>query len=280
MKYDKKQRLILSSVLFVTVTVNLLIYPQLTSAHMGSGQLTFSRQVMIGGNNAISGQTVFNGSRIKVGNAGSAIVTLGKQGRLELGANAEMVLLLADKGKGIGGILTSGCLAINVSAGEQVKIDIPKGTVSSSGDQHSFFILEVNGDTTSVFPNLGEIKVSSGREIETARPGDVITLKAEANGKNTLRRFPRSELSGLGAACDCDRVSASYAGASSQSENRGKTGYNGLLGLLFFAVEGTRAIIFGLTAGSSGANPSTYGSGLTCVNTDGLFCKPAGPITP
>src|ERR1051326_911250 len=129
MKHKKSPQFILSIVCLTTMLGNLIIHPGSVWAFAGSGQLTFARQVTVNGNDAVSGQTIFNGNRIKVGSKGTAIINLGKVGRVELGANSEMALLVAENN--VGGTLTSGCMTINASAGENVEISTPKGKVSS-----------------------------------------------------------------------------------------------------------------------------------------------------
>ncbi|MCY7391435.1 MAG: hypothetical protein LH647_08045, partial [Leptolyngbyaceae cyanobacterium CAN_BIN12] len=60
-----------------------------------SGQLSLARQVSINGSDAIAGQTIFSGSRVKVANQGNAVLNLGRLGRIELGADSDFALRIA-----------------------------------------------------------------------------------------------------------------------------------------------------------------------------------------
>lgn len=275
MKHGKSRWFILGIVCSITFVGGSLTYPKLSFAFVGSGQLTFARQVIIGGNNAVSGQTVFNGNKIEVRNGGTAAISLGKQGRLELGADSKLALRI--EGDSIGGVLASGCLTINASAGEIIKIDTPNGSITSPGNQSSFFILEVKDDTTSVSSNLGEIKVTADGESETANPGEAILLKAEVNGRNSLRRLSKTEFN---AVYLCDVISIPHSGDSLRTKGSHISGSSSLLSLFITVLDDATSLLFGAAVDRPGASPSTNGSGLTCINTDGLFCKPTGPTTP
>ena len=216
MKHRNSQRVILSIIYLVIMFGSSLIHTESALAFTGGGQLTFARQVTIDEHNAVSGQTVFEGNKIKVTSGGTAIISFGRQGRAELGANSEMALLVA--GNNIGGTVTSGCLAINAPAETNVKIDVLKGKVSSIGSQPSFFIIEVKADTISISPNLGEIEVAIGREIKTARQGEMITIVEETNSNNS-RRFSKLESGDFSARYACGNPSAPRVRAASQAES-------------------------------------------------------------
>src|SRR3712207_6420776 len=63
-----------------------------------SGELSVVGQVSVNGTNAISGATVFSDSAITTGQNSSAVVSLGKLGRVELLPNSSLKLSFNDTG--------------------------------------------------------------------------------------------------------------------------------------------------------------------------------------
>lgn len=277
MKTKNSPRVIFTVVCLITMIANYALRPSMALAFAGSGQLTFARQVTINGNNAVSGQTVFDGNRIKVGGKGTAIINLGKSGRIELGANSEMALFVS--GNNLSGTLMSGCLAVNAPAGESVEINTPKGKISSASNQPTSFFVGFKGNSANIFPNLGEIKVSADSKVENAKRGDLITLTSGPNGISSLKRLAKGACGDSGAMCACDSESLPQTtnpnppgGSAPKNGGTGNSPSPGMLALLFGAMGASTALMFGL----SGDN----GGGLTCVNTTGFFCKAISPTTP
>lgn len=262
------------------ISLTLLVFsfvvrPSLASAFVESGQLAFARQVTINGNNALSGQTVFSGNKLKVGENGMAIVNLGKQGRIELGANSEMALFVAPEN--IGGTMLSGCMLVKASAGETVKINTPKGAVSSVGRQPTSFFVGLKGNSVNVYPNAGEIQVTAGGKTESVKYGELLSLTTDPKGVANLKLFPKSACAETPALCACNAASApktanNGASSSAKPSATNQTGLSaGALALIFGTAGATAATMFGLTGG---------GNGLTCVNNTGSFCAALSPTVP
>jgi len=96
-----------------------------------NGQLIANGPVTINGNKAITGTTVFTGSNIVVdcANGNSAIVNLGRLGRIELVAGTKLTLRFSDGM--ISGDLQDGKAVISTSPGVKVAVNTPDGVVSS-----------------------------------------------------------------------------------------------------------------------------------------------------
>lgn len=282
MKQKKEWRGILGLVCLylvclIIVVVGLSAQPILVSAGAG-GQLLFSRQVTINGKDVVSGQTVFDGNRIKVGVGGLAVVGLGKQGRFELGEKSEMNLLVS--GNNIGGMLVAGCLAMNVSAEGNVMVELPNSIVSSAGKQSSSFTAQVKDGTVFIYSALGDVKVTTGGKSEIIGNGEAIAVKSEVAGGNSLQQFVKKESLKAVVPCSCDSVTVFVTDGLPKVQNNPAPSSVGLLDLLLNAWMDSKAFLFGSEARKTDVNPRANGSGLTCLNTDGVFCKPAGPVTP
>ena len=97
-----------------------------------TGQLIANGPVTVNGNKAITGTTVFNGSNVVVDCAkgNSAIVNLGKLGRIELVAGTKMTLRFSDGL--ISGNIQDGKAVISTPGGVKVEVNTPDGGVVTS----------------------------------------------------------------------------------------------------------------------------------------------------
>lgn len=277
MKYTNIPRCTIAAICLLTLISNFILHPGLALAYAGSGQLTFVRQVTVNGSNAASGQTVFSGNKIKVGNKGTAIINLGKLGRIELGANSELTLLIGENS--IGGTLISGCMAINASAGVSADTSTSKGKISSQGNQPTSFFLGIKDATTNVYPNLGEVNVTAGSRSKVARPGQMAVITSESNGSSNLQVLSNSVCGERGVMCACNPESVpntnappSSGGANPPAVAGASPFSAGLMALLFGTLGASTALVLGLSGSA--------GSGLTCVNGIGPFCQPVSPTVP
>ena len=80
-----------------------------------TGDLSVVGEVSVNGTSAISGATVFSDSTIATGQNSSAVVSLGKLGRVELLPNSSLKLSFTDKG--VSGMLESGRVRVSSSTG-------------------------------------------------------------------------------------------------------------------------------------------------------------------
>ncbi|HEV2665433.1 MAG TPA: hypothetical protein VG324_11000 [Blastocatellia bacterium] len=97
-----------------------------------NGQLIANGPVTVNGNKAITGTTVFNGSNIIVDCAkgNSAVVNLGKLGRIELVAGTKMTLRFSEGL--ISGDLQDGKAVISTPQDVRVEVKTPDGVVTSN----------------------------------------------------------------------------------------------------------------------------------------------------
>src|SRR5262245_56812378 len=97
-----------------------------------NGQLIANGPVTVNGNKAITGTTVFNGSNIVVDCAkgNSAVVNLGRLGRVELVAGTKMTLRFSEGL--ISGDLQDGKAVISTPQDVRVEVKTPDGVVTSN----------------------------------------------------------------------------------------------------------------------------------------------------
>ena len=97
-----------------------------------TGQLIANGPVTVNGNKAITGTTIYTGSNVVVDCAkgNSAIVNLGKLGRIELVAGTKMTLRFSDGL--ISGNIQDGKAVISTPGGVKVEVNTPDGGVVTS----------------------------------------------------------------------------------------------------------------------------------------------------
>lgn len=97
------------------------------------GQMIVTGSVTVNEKRAITGTTVFTDSRIAVACAkgNSAIVNLGRLGRVELSAGSKLVLRFSDGL--ISGDLLEGKAVVSTPVGVKVAVNTPEGVSSSDG---------------------------------------------------------------------------------------------------------------------------------------------------
>ena len=151
------------------------------------GQLSIRGQVTLNGINAISGATVFAGSQIKTGANGSAIISLGKMGQVDLEPESELTLRL-DEGI-IGGHLRSGRATISAPAGIAVNLATADGVAVADGKQSSVLTVDMTSGNTRVASIRSEAKVTAGNQVEVIAAGQEVSVGTQTNKK--------------GAPCEC-----------------------------------------------------------------------------
>ncbi len=126
---------------------------------------------------ALSGTTIFTNSRVKTGANGVAVVSLGQQGRIELGSSTEISLQFSNGM--VGGTLLGGKVIVSVPSGVNVNLITPDGSVASLTSQSSRFAVDVTAGKTNVVATRGAAKVSAGGRISVI---GVLGLNGQVQG--------------------------------------------------------------------------------------------------
>jgi hypothetical protein len=265
-------RVLLSGLCTIALTSGYLLLPIQTWASTtsaASGQISLARQVSINGSNAIAGQTIFSGSRVKVANQGNAVLNLGRLGRIELGADSDFALRVT--GNVIGGELTAGCVTISAPASVNIELNTAKGAITSDGKSPSSFMAGVRGIAANIIPTLGTVKITTGSKSEKAAAGEFLSLISDPKGGDRLLRRPAADCGGPGVMCACSTSAPRATPASTAGKSTNAAGSSLLLPALIMAAAGGTAAIVLATTGGGGGN------GLTCV---GFSCRPISPTAP
>jgi hypothetical protein len=143
--------------------------------------LQIQGQVTVNGAQAISGATVFSDSTVTTAARSSAVVSLGKLGRVEVLPQSTMKLIFSDENVSVG-MLDQGRVRISSSSNVTAKATTRDGEVISTGNQRNEFIVDTSCGNTFVSVKKGTVELRAGSTVKqiaagnqdsagTARPG-------------------------------------------------------------------------------------------------------------
>jgi hypothetical protein len=177
---------------FSTLTSTAVLADGTTKA---AGELAIAGSVLLNGTPAISGATVFSDSTIKTA-SGNAIVNLGKQGRIELGPNAEMTVRFANGS--IGGNLLAGRATVNAPAGVAVSVATAAGTALSEGKQPVTLAVDVTCGNTRVAAARSDAKLVAKSKVEYVAAGSTASVgQAQGTAPRCARLSAATKSEGL-----------------------------------------------------------------------------------
>lgn len=125
-----------------------------------TGEITVTGQVSVNGQTTVSNSTIISGSTIVTGSDSSAIISLGKTGRIEVLADSSIVLNFTDSS--IVGILSSGKTRVANAAGVATTITTKDATVIADSGQADNFTVEVECSHTHVDTTSGLVTMREG----------------------------------------------------------------------------------------------------------------------
>jgi len=143
--------------------------------------LKIDGSVSVNGTSAISGATVNSDSTVTTAARSSAVVSLGKLGRVEVLPESNVKLIFADESVSVG-MLDQGRVRISSSSNVAAKATTRDGEVISTGNQRNEFIVDTSCGNTFVSVKKGTVELRAGSTVKqiaagsqdsagTARPG-------------------------------------------------------------------------------------------------------------
>jgi hypothetical protein len=143
-----------------------------------AGNLSVRGSVTLNGVSVGNGATVFDGGQIKTGSNGTAILSLGRMGQVELAADSDLVLKL--DGTTIGGNLRSGRATVSAPAGVGVNILTADGVAVAEGKDATVLSVDVTCGTR-VASSRSEAKVTSGNRVEIVAAGQEVAVGTQVS---------------------------------------------------------------------------------------------------
>src|SRR5215218_5048132 len=121
-----------------------------------TGDLSVVGQVSVNGTSAISGATVFSDSTVTTAARSSAVVSLGKLGRVEVLPQSTMKLNFSDAKVSVS-MLDQGRVRLSSSSNVTASASTRDGEVISTGNQRNEFIVDTSCGNTFVSVKKGTV---------------------------------------------------------------------------------------------------------------------------
>lgn len=125
-----------------------------------TGEITVTGQVTVNGQPAVSNSTVLSGAVIAAGAGSSAVVSLGKLGRVEVLADSNVTLIFSDSS--IVATLAEGQTRVSTSAGVAATVTTRDTTVIADSSQADNFLVQVECSHTHVDTTTGLVTMKIG----------------------------------------------------------------------------------------------------------------------
>ncbi len=145
----------------------------LAAAKDVTGEITVTGQVTVNGQAAVSNSSIVSGSTIVTGSDSSAIISLGKSGRIEVLADSNLVLNFSDAS--ITGTLSSGKVRVSNAAGVSSSIATKDTTAIGDSAQANTFAVEVECSHTHVDTTAGLVNMREGSSDKQVAAGTSAT---------------------------------------------------------------------------------------------------------
>ena len=155
----------------ITAVAVLCVYSMvgLAASKDVTGEITVTGQVTVNGQSAVSNTTIVSGSTVVTGPDSSAVISLGKTGRIEVLADSNIVLNFTDTS--IVGILDSGKARVANAAGVSTTITTKDTTVIADVSQADNFTVEVECSHTHVDTTSGLVTMREGSSDKQVAAG-------------------------------------------------------------------------------------------------------------
>ena len=159
-----------------------------------TGDLSVVGEVSVNGTSAISGATVFSDSTITTGQNSSAVVSLGKLGRVEVLPNSSLKLSFTDKG--VSGMLEAGRVRVSSSSGVAATITTKDGAALADASQANVFMVDVECGNTVVSTQSGRVELRAGNSVKQIAAGSQDTA-GQATPGTRCTRYTQPDMKGL-----------------------------------------------------------------------------------
>lgn len=146
------------------------VLPQAT-ATKGGKFIQIDGRVSVNGTAAISGATVFSDSTITTAARSSAVVSLGKLGRVEVLPESTMKLSFSDANVSVS-MLEAGRVRLSSSSNVTTTATTKDGQVVSTGNQRNEFTVDTSCGNTFVAVKKGTVELRAGSTVKQIAAGN------------------------------------------------------------------------------------------------------------
>ena len=136
----------------------------------GAGSIAANHVVTVNGTNAISGATVFSDSTVTTAKGSSAVVSLGKLGRVEVYPDSTAKLSFTDTSITVA-MLSAGRVRVSSSSGVNATTTTNDGEIVSVGDGRTEYIVDTTCGNTFVSVVKGTVELRAGGTVKQIAAG-------------------------------------------------------------------------------------------------------------
>jgi ferric-dicitrate binding protein FerR (iron transport regulator) len=152
------------------------------------GEISAAGAVKVDGLTAFSGQTFFSGNSISTARKSSAVVNLGKLGRIELMEDSAVSLSFDETS--LTGRLDDGSIRLSIPAGVHMTMATKGAAVSNDDSQPAVFSVSIERGQTILTTHSGRVSLRANGETQQVVAGHVAT--AGPDGLNVSASQPKS----------------------------------------------------------------------------------------
>ncbi len=134
-----------------------------------TGDLSVVGEVTVNGANAISGATIFSDSTVTTAKGSSAVVSLGKLGRVEVLPGSSVKLTFSETG--VTGMLDAGRVRLSTSSGVTTSVTTKDGVAMADVKQPNVFTVDVECGNTIVSTQSGLVELRAGDNSKQVAAG-------------------------------------------------------------------------------------------------------------
>ncbi len=144
-----------------------------SQAAKSSGKLTgVDGQVTVNGLGVAKGASILSGSTITTAARSSAVVSLGKLGRVEVRPSSTMKLTFSDDSGVAVGMLDQGRVRVSSSSGVNAAATTRDAQIAASDKQRNEFIVDTSCGNTFVSVRKGEVELRAGGTVKQIAAGN------------------------------------------------------------------------------------------------------------
>lgn len=146
-----------------------------------SGTLTAKGEVSVNGTSAISGATVFSDSTVTTAKGSSAVVSLGKLGRVEVMPESTMALSFTANTIAVA-MLEAGRVRVSSSSGTSATATTKDGEITAKGARMNEFTVDTSCGDTLVAVKKGRVELRAGNSVKQIAAGSQDTAGTATPG--------------------------------------------------------------------------------------------------
>ncbi|MFN0121216.1 MAG: hypothetical protein ACKV2V_12020 [Blastocatellia bacterium] len=148
-----------------------------------TGELSVNGTVTINGVRAMNGDTVTENTVLVTDCKASALISIGRQGRMELAGGTD--LTIAMNNAGVGGTLRSGRMTVSAPLGVAISVMTPDGSVTTDGREAAVIVIDRTLGNTKVRSQRSDAKIVAGNKVEYVAAGQEAAVGTQNPGSGT-----------------------------------------------------------------------------------------------